>query len=231
MNTQLVIIRHGESVWNFENRFTGWTDVSMTDHGREQTKNMAKLIMEHGFDFDVCYTSMLTRAIEAAWIALLEMNLAWLPLHKSWRLNERHYGALQGLNKAETAKKFGKEQIDQWRWNYDAVPPPLTKKDKRYPGHEPRYASLDEKLLPLTESLKDVEERVSPYWYNVIAKDLKKGKRIFMSGHKNCLRALFKHIEKLSDTDVAQLDIPLGVVVVYTFDAKLNPVKKEFLEF
>jgi 2,3-bisphosphoglycerate-dependent phosphoglycerate mutase len=228
---KLIIIRHGESIWNFENRFTGWTDVPMTDHGREQTKNMAHLMTEHGFTFDVCYTSVLRRSVEASWQVLREMELEWLPIHKSWRMNERHYGDLQGQNKAEIAKKFGKEQVDTWRWNYHAVPPPLAKKDKRYPGHDRRYADLNQKLLPLSESLKNVEARVTPYWRNKIAKDIKKGKRVFISGHKNCLRALFKYIEGLSDDEVSQVDVPLGVVIVYEFDKNLKPVKKEFLEY
>ena len=229
--TKLVIIRHGENIWNFENKFCGWTDVDMTKKGREQTKTLAKLLVKNKFDFDVCYTSVLKRAIESSWIILKEMELTWIPVHKSWRLNERHYGSLQGHNKAKLAKKYGKEQVDKWRWSYREMPPPLSKKDKRHPHHDRRYSSLDETNIPFSESIYDTYKRVMPYWRKKIAPDIKKGKRVLICGHKNCSRAIIKHIEGVKEEDVPKIDVPLGVIVVYEMDAKLKPQKKYFIEY
>jgi len=227
---KLVIVRHGENIWNFENRFCGWTDVEMTAKGREQTKVSAEILRRHGYEFDLCHTSVLKRAIETVWIILKEMNLSWIPVQKHWRLNERSYGALQGQDKADLAAKYGKEQVDRWRWDYREKPPLLNLNDKRHPRFDRRYQGVKTSLLPAGESIADTYRRVLPYWHKTIAPDLKKGKRILISGHKNCLRALIKHIEGVPEQEVPRLDMPLGVILVYEFNRRLELQKKYFLE-
>ena len=228
---RLVIIRHGENVWNFENKFCGWTDVDMTKKGRDQTVTTARLLLKHKFTFDVCYTSMLKRAIETAWIALREMDLTWIPINKSWHLNERHYGKLQGQDKAVLAKEFGKEQIDRWRWEYNETPPPLDFDDKRHPRFDTRYKDLDVSLLPSSESIHDTHERAVPYFEKYIKPDLKEGKKILISGHKNCLRSIIKHLENIKEEDVPKIDVPLGVIIVYEFNNGDETPKKYFIEY
>jgi len=229
--TRLVIIRHGENVWNFENRFCGWTDVDMTQKGRDQTKALANILTKRKITFDVCHTSVLKRAIESAWITLKEMNLTWIPMHKSWRLNERHYGALQGMNKAYLAKRYSKDQVDKWRWDYRETPPPLDLNDKRHPHFDRRYADLEKSDLPLAESIHDTYLRMLPYWEKNILPDLKNKKSVLLSGHKNCLRSLIKHIDKVAVKDVPRIDIPLGIIIVYEFDSKLKSISKNLLEY
>ncbi|HQN05926.1 MAG TPA: 2,3-diphosphoglycerate-dependent phosphoglycerate mutase [Thermoanaerobaculia bacterium] len=225
----LVLLRHGESQWNLENRFTGWTDVDLTDKGREEAREAGRLLRTEGYDFDVAYTSVLKRAIRTLWIALDEMDRMWLPVIRCWRLNERHYGALQGLNKAETAAKFGEEQVLVWRRSYATPPPALTSDDERYPGHDRRYASLTAEELPLTESLKETVARFVPYWEGTIAPDVKAGRRVLIAAHGNSLRALVKHLDGLSEEAVLKLNIPTGVPLVYHLDEALKPVKSFYL--
>lgn len=227
---KLVLLRHGESIWNRENRFTGWTDVDLSPKGVEEAGQAAELLKKEGFSFDVCYTSYLKRAIKTLWIVLEKMDLMWLPVLKSWRLNERHYGALQGLNKLETAKKVGKEQVFAWRRSYDARPPALEKSDKRFPGHDPRYAQLSESQLPRTESLKDTVERVLPYWHDVIAPDIRQGKKVLISAHGNSLRGLVKHLEGISDDEIPNVEIPTGIPLIYDLDESMKPIKRYYLE-
>ena len=226
---KLVLLRHGESTWNKENRFTGWTDVELSAKGAEESEYAAELLIQKGFTFDVCYTSVLKRAIKTLWIVLEKMDLMWLTTHRSWRLNERHYGALQGLNKAETARKYGDAQIFQWRRSYDIAPPPLEKTDERYPGHDPRYAGLSAAELPLTESLKDTAARVLPYWHNVIAPEIRKGKRVLISAHGNSLRGLIKYLDNVSDKDIPDVNIPTGIPLVYELMDDLRPVRAYYL--
>lgn len=227
--TKLILLRHGLSQWNKENRFTGWTDVDLAPEGVREAHEAARLLKQAGFSFDSAYTSVLKRAIRTLWIVLDDMDLMWIPSHNHWRLNERHYGALQGLNKAETAQKFGEEQVKIWRRSYDIPPPPLTKKDPRYPRHDPRYASLKIKELPATESLKDTVARFLPYYKTKILPALKRGERIIIVAHGNSLRALVKYLDRISDQDIVHLNIPTGIPLVYEFDRNLNPKRHYYL--
>jgi len=226
---KVVLLRHGESDWNLQNRFTGWTDVDLTDTGREQARSAGKILKEQGFTFDQAYVSVLKRAIRTLWIALDEMDLMWIPVERDWRLNERHYGDLQGLNKAETAEKFGEDQVLVWRRSYDTPPPPLTVDDERYPGKDPRYANLTAEQLPLTECLKDTVERFMPYWHETIAPAIKSGKKVIIAAHGNSLRALVKYLDDVSEEEIVGLNIPTGVPLVYELDADLKPISHEYL--
>ncbi len=226
---KLVLVRHGESVWNKENRFTGWTDVELSEKGVEEAKQAGKLLKEAGFEFDVAYTSVLKRAVRTLWFVLEEMDAMWLPIHNSWRLNERHYGALQGLNKAEMAQKFGDAQVHIWRRSYDIQPPSLEKTDERYPGNDRRYKSLTEKELPLTECLKDTVERFLPHWHEVIKPEILSGKRVIIAAHGNSLRALVKYLDNIPDSEIVGLNIPTGVPLVYELDQSLKPIKHYYL--
>ncbi len=226
----LVLLRHGQSAWNLENRFTGWTDVDLTDQGRQEAAEGGRLLKEGGYVFDVAHTSLLKRAIRTLWIALDQMDLMWIPVLNTWRLNERHYGGLQGLNKAETAAKFGDQQVHIWRRSFDVPPPPLTPDDERFPGRDPRYASLDPKELPLTESLKDTIARFLPYWEGEIAPQVRAGRRVIIAAHGNSLRALVKHLDQVSDQDILELNIPTGIPLVYELDeATLRPLRHFYL--
>ena len=226
---KLVLIRHGESIWNLENRFTGWTDVDLTDTGIAQAKQAGKLLKEAGFEFDVAYTSVLKRAIRTLWLALDEMDRTWLPVMKHWRLNERHYGALQGLNKGETAKKFGDEQVMIWRRSYDTPPPALEASDSRSERGDIRYAKLNSQDIPLTECLKDTVDRVIPFWNASCAPAIQAGKRIMIAAHGNSIRALIKHLDGISDGAIVNLNIPNGIPLVYELDANLKPIKNYYL--
>jgi 2,3-bisphosphoglycerate-dependent phosphoglycerate mutase len=226
---KVVLLRHGESTWNKENRFTGWTDVDLSDTGRDEAKRAGQLLAREGFAFDVAHTSVLKRAIRTLWIVLDEMDLMWLPVYRSWRLNERHYGALQGLNKAETAAKHGQEQTAIWRRSYDVPPPPLTPDDPRHPRHDRRYAALDEAVLPLTECLKDTVERFLPYWHETIAPAIRRGERVLIAAHGNSLRALVKYLDGISDEKIVSLNIPTGIPLVYELDADLKPLRSYYL--
>jgi len=226
---RLVLLRHGESVWNQENRFTGWTDVDLNDKGRAEAKEAGRLMLAEKFEFDVAHTSVLKRAIRTMWIALDEMDLLWIPVHKSWRLNERHYGALQGLNKAETAAKHGEEQVKIWRRSYDIPPPPLEASDPCFAGHDRRYAGLSDKDLPRTESLKDTVARFLPYWRETIAPAVRSGQRVVIAAHGNSLRALVKHLDGVSDKDIVELNIPTGVPLLYELDQELQPISHRYL--
>lgn len=226
---KIVLLRHGESAWNKENRFTGWTDVDLTEKGVEEAKNAGKLLKAEGYTFDVAYVSVLKRAIRTLFLALDEMDLLWIPTYKSWRLNERHYGALQGLNKAETAAKFGDEQVLIWRRSYATPPPELATDDERYPGNDPRYADLTPEELPLTECLKDTVARFLPYWHETIAPAVKSGKKVIVAAHGNSLRALVKYLDNVSDDDIVELNIPTGIPLVYELDADLKPLKSYYL--
>lgn len=226
---KLVLVRHGESTWNKANLFTGWTDVDLTEEGRNQAKLGGRLLKEGAYQFDVAYTSVLKRAIRTLWIVLDEMDLMWIPVYRSWRLNERHYGALQGLNKAETAEKYGDDQVLIWRRSYDIPPPPLEKTDERYPGNDPRYRDLDERELPQTECLKDTVERFLPYWHEEIAPTVKAGKKVIIAAHGNSLRALVKYLDNISDEDILKLNIPTGVPLVYELDEDLRPIQHYYL--
>ena len=224
---KLVLIRHGESTWNKENRFTGWTDVELSDKGRTEAKAAGELLKKEGFVFDIAYASVLKRALNTLWSVLQELDSVWIPIEKDWRLNERHYGALQGLNKAETAAKYGDEQVLVWRRSYDNPPPPLEKSDERWPGHDPRYAGIEN--LPLTECLKDTVERFLPLWHDQIAPVVKSGKRVIIAAHGNSLRALVKYLDNVSDKDIINLNIPTGVPLVYELDSNLKPIKHYYL--
>lgn len=229
---KLVLIRHGESTWNLENRFTGWTDVPLTDTGVEQAKQSGRLLKAEGYDFDVAYTSVLQRAIWTLWHALDQMDRTWLPVVKSWRLNERHYGGLQGLNKAETAKKFGDEQVLVWRRSYDTPPPPLEADDPRSERADRRYTELDPAdpaQVPLTECLKDTVARVLPYWNRELAPAIKSGKRVLVAAHGNSIRALVKYLDGISDDAIVGLNIPNGIPLVYELDADLKPIRSYYL--
>ncbi|NIM52276.1 MAG: 2,3-diphosphoglycerate-dependent phosphoglycerate mutase [Gemmatimonadales bacterium] len=227
---QLVLLRHGESTWNKENRFTGWTDVGLTEKGVQEALDSGRRLLAEGFTFDVAYTSVLKRAIETLWIVLREMDLEWIPVYRSWRLNERHYGALQGLNKAETAERHGQEQVKLWRRSYDVRPPELTKDDERWPGKDPRYADLKPEEVPLTECLKDTVERMLPYWFDPIAPVVKEGKRVLVSAHGNSLRALVKHLDKIPDEEIVGLNIPTGIPLIYELnDDDLSPIRSYYL--
>ncbi len=226
---KLVLLRHGESDWNRENRFTGWTDVDLSEAGIEQARAAGRLLKEQGYGFDIAYTSVLKRAIRTLWLALDEMDLLWLPVEKSWRLNERHYGALQGLDKAETAAKFGEQQVRVWRRSYDVPPPALAPDDPRHPRHDRRYADLAPGELPLTECLKDTVARVLPYWQSAIAPAIRAGRRALIAAHGNSLRALRKYLDGTSDADIVGLDIPTGVPFVYELDDSLRPLRNYYL--
>jgi 2,3-bisphosphoglycerate-dependent phosphoglycerate mutase len=226
---KLVLLRHGESTWNLENRFTGWTDVDLTPKGVQEAQEAARLLEEGGYAFDVAYTSLLKRAIRTLWIALDGLDLMWLPVHNTWRLNERHYGALQGLNKAETAARYGEAQVKVWRRSYAEPPPALTPDDERYPGRDRRYAGLSQAELPLTESLKDTVARFLPYWHRTIVLDIQAGKRVLIAAHGNSLRALVKHLDGMPEADIVELNIPTGVPLVYELDRELRPLKHYYL--
>jgi 2,3-bisphosphoglycerate-dependent phosphoglycerate mutase len=227
---KLVLIRHGESVWNLENRFTGWTDVDLSENGYRQAKNAGQLLKKHDYAFDISFTSVLKRAIKTLNIVLEETDQLWLPEEKSWRLNERFYGALQGLNKAETAAKYGEEQVHKWRRDPHEHPPAIDKDDDRYPGKDPRYKSLTERELPLTENLSETMDRVLPYWQEDIVPQIKQGNKVIISAHGNSLRALVQYIDHLSDEQVMALEIPTGVPLVYELDDDLNGIRHYYLE-
>ena len=229
MKMKLILLRQGESVWNRENRFPGWTDVDLSDQGMVEAREAGKMLKSEGYSFDVAYTSVLKRAVRTLWIVLDELDEMWIPVEHSWRLNERHYGALQGLNKAETAKRFGEEQMLLWRRSYDIRPPALEKTDERYPGHDPRYRGLDERDLPLTECLKDTVERFLPYWHGSITPALKAGKKVIVAAHGNSLRALVKYLDNVSEDEIVSLNIPTGIPLVYELDEELRPVKHYYL--
>jgi 2,3-bisphosphoglycerate-dependent phosphoglycerate mutase len=226
---KLVLLRHGESTWNEENRFTGWTDVDLSARGRTEAARAGKVLKAEGFIFDIAYTSVLKRAIRKLWMTLDELDLMWIPVINAWQLNERHYGALQGLNKAETAAKFGDEQVLVWRRSYDVPPPPLTPDDERFPGSDPRYAGLTKAELPLTESLKETVARMVPYWLETIAPTVKSGKRVIIAAHGNSLRALVKHLDNISNDEIIKLNIPTGVPLVYELDDNLKPIRNYYL--
>lgn len=225
----LVLLRHGESTWNRENRFTGWTDVDLSEKGIEEAREAGRLLKEGGFVFDASYTSLLKRAIRTGWMALDALDLLWTPVYRDWRLNERHYGALQGLNKAETAAKHGEAQIKIWRRSYDIPPPPLSADDPRHPSHDPRYAKLDPGQLPLTESLEDTVARFLPYWHGTIAPAIRAGERVLIAAHGNSLRALVKYLDEVSDEAIVELNIPTGIPLVYELDQQLKPIKSFYL--
>ena len=226
---RLVLLRHGESTWNKENRFTGWTDVDLSDKGQEEAREAGRLMSAEKYEFDVAYTSVLKRAIRTLWIALDELDMMWIPVYRSWRLNERHYGGLQGLNKAETAAKYGDDQVKIWRRSYDTPPPPLTYEDPRHPSHDRRYADLKRAEIPLTESLKDTVARFLPHWHEVIAPDIKAGKRVLIVAHGNSLRALVKYLENIPDDKIVELNIPTGIPLVYSLNEDLKPLTKYYL--
>jgi len=226
---KIVLLRHGESDWNRENRFTGWTDVDLSAKGVEEARAGGRLLKAEGYSFDIAFTSVLRRAIKTLWLALEEMDRMWIPVEHSWRLNERHYGALQGLDKAETAAKFGEEQVLAWRRSYDTPPPALDKGDPRYPGGDPRYAGLDESELPLTECLKDTVARVMPFWNGSIAPAVRAGRCVIVVAHGNSLRALVKYLDGVSDADIVGLNIPTGIPLVYELDAALKPLRHYYL--
>jgi 2,3-bisphosphoglycerate-dependent phosphoglycerate mutase len=225
----LVLIRHGQSVWNDENLFTGWVDVDLSGKGKTEAHHAAHLLKEGGYTFDLAYTSVLKRAIRTLWIVLSDMDLMWLPVYKSWRLNERHYGALQGMNKAKTAAKYGEEQFMIWRRSYDVPPPPLNEADERYPGHDRRYHDIPQDEIPLTECLKDTQARFLPYWHTVVVPQLMQGKRVVIVAHGNSLRSLVKHLDNMSDKDIVELNIPTGVPLVYELNGNLKPIKSYYL--
>jgi 2,3-bisphosphoglycerate-dependent phosphoglycerate mutase len=226
---RIVLLRHGESIWNQENRFTGWYDVDLAEKGMNEAREAGRLMKAEGFSFDLAYTSVLKRAIRTLWLALDQMDLLWIPVTKSWRLNERHYGALQGLNKAETAAKFGDEQVLVWRRSYDIPPPALKKTDERYPGQDPRYTGLSEQELPLTECLKDTVERFLPYWHDTVAPQVKAGKQVIITAHGNSLRALVKYLDNISDQEIVGLNIPTGIPLVYELTDDLKPIRHYYL--
>ena len=226
---KIVLLRHGESQWNKENRFTGWTDVDLSEKGIAEAQAGGKLMKEAGFEFDLAYTSVLKRAIRTLWLALDEMDLLWIPVYKTWRLNERHYGALQGLNKAETAQKYGDEQVLIWRRSYDIQPPALTADDERFPGKDPRYADLTDDELPYTECLKDTVARFLPFWHETVVPAIKSGKKIIIAAHGNSLRALVKYLDNISEEEIVGLNIPTGIPLVYELDDDLKPIKHYYL--
>jgi 2,3-bisphosphoglycerate-dependent phosphoglycerate mutase len=226
---KLVLLRHGQSTWNLENRFTGWTDVGLTPQGETEAHSAGKLLKEGGFTFDLAYTSVLKRAIKTLWIALEEMELEWIPVINAWQLNERHYGDLQGLNKAEMTEQFGEAQVKIWRRSYDTPPPPLKLDDARHPRFDPRYAGLTPAQLPATESLKITLERVLPYWHSQIAPAILSGKRLLVAAHGNSMRAVVKYLDNVSETDIPELNIPTGVPLVYELDASLKPLRHYYL--
>jgi 2,3-bisphosphoglycerate-dependent phosphoglycerate mutase len=226
---KLVLLRHGESAWNKENRFTGWTNVDLSEKGIDEAHKAGQVLKKEGFVFDIAYTSVLKRAVRTLWIVMDEMDLMWIPVYNSWRLNERHYGALQGLNKAEMASKYGEEQVLVWRRSYDVPPPPLEKNDPRSPANDPRYKDLSKKDIPMTECLKDTVARFLPYWRETIATVVKSGKRVIIAAHGNSLRALVKYLDNVSDKDIVDLNIPTGLPLVYELDDNLKPLKSYYL--
>jgi 2,3-bisphosphoglycerate-dependent phosphoglycerate mutase len=225
----LVLLRHGESTWNLENRFTGWTDVDLTPKGIQEAHEAGRLLREGGYTFDLCFTSVLKRAIRTLWIVLDDMDLVWVTVHKSWRLNERHYGDLQGLNKAETAAKFGEKQVLVWRRSYADPPPPLAPEDPRFPGHDRRYADVPREQLPLTESLKETVARFLPYWHERIAPEVRAGRRVVIAAHGNSLRALVKYLDGVSEEEIVGLNIPTGIPLVYELEDDLRPIRHYYL--
>ena len=226
---KLTLLRHGESIWNAENKFTGWTDVDLSDKGIQEAKSAGQMLKQSEYSFDIAYTSVLKRAIRTLWIVLDEMDLLWIPVYRSWRLNERHYGALQGLNKVETAQKYSEEQVRIWRRSYSINPPALEITDERFPGFDSRYKDLKEHELPLAECLKDTVERFLPYWHEVLAPAIKSGKRVLVTAHGNSLRALVKYLDNISDEDIIKLNIPTGIPLVYELDNDLRPIKHYYL--
>ncbi|KAB2837370.1 MAG: 2,3-diphosphoglycerate-dependent phosphoglycerate mutase [Melioribacteraceae bacterium] len=225
----MVLLRHGESEWNKLNLFTGWTDVDLSEKGTEEAKQAGIVLKQEGYQFDIAFTSVLKRAIKTLNYALEGLDLMWIPVVKSWRLNERHYGGLQGLNKAETAEKYGNDKVKIWRRSYDVPPPALEETDDRYPGKDPRYADMDKKDIPLTESLKLTVDRFLPYWFDTIAPTIKSGKRVIIAAHGNSLRALVKYLDNISEEEITELNIPTGVPLVYELDADLKPIKHYYL--
>ena len=226
---KVVLLRHGESTWNKENRFTGWTDVDLSEKGRDEAQSAGRLLKQEGYSFDLAFTSVLTRAIRTCWMALDELGELWIPVERSWRLNERHYGALQGLNKAETAAQHGEAQVKIWRRAYDSPPPPLTPEDERHPSRDRRYANLAPSELPLTESLKDTVARFLPYWHGTIAPAIKTGQRVLIAAHGNSLRALVKYLDDISEQDIVELNIPTGIPLVYELNTELKPIRSYYL--
>jgi 2,3-bisphosphoglycerate-dependent phosphoglycerate mutase len=226
---KVVLLRHGESIWNKENLFTGWTDVDLSDQGKAEAKKAGELLRAEGFSFDVAFTSVLKRAIRTLWITLEELDLMWIPVEHSWRLNERHYGALQGLNKAQTAAKYGEEQVLVWRRSYDVPPPALGESDPRYSGSDPRYRGLSPSEIPLTECLKDTVARFLPYWRETIVPAIRGDKKVIIAAHGNSLRALVKYLDDISDQDILGLNIPTGVPLVYELDGQLKPLRRRYL--
>lgn len=226
---ELVLLRHGESIWNKENRFTGWTDVDLSGQGVEEARQAGCTLMTEGYEFDLCYTSVLKRAIRTLWLVLEEMDRMWLPVINAWQLNERHYGALQGLNKAETAARFGEEQVQIWRRSYDIRPPALEGEDPRWPGHDPRYKGLRPEQVPFTECLKDTVDRFLPYWHDVIVPSLRNGQRLLIVAHGNSLRALVKYLDQISDEEIPSLNIPTGIPLVYSLNDQLQPTEHRYL--
>ena len=226
---KVVLLRHGESTWNKENRFTGWTDVDLSEKGLQEAKKAGEVLKKEGYKFDIAYTSVLKRAIRTLWMTLDGLDLMWIPVIRHWRLNERHYGALQGLNKAETAQKFGEDQVKIWRRSYDTPPPALEKNDERFPGKDSRYADLKDSELPLTECLKDTVARFVPFWENTIAPMIKSEKKVIVVAHGNSLRALVKYLDNVSDDEIVALNIPTGIPLVYELDETLNSIKSYYL--
>jgi 2,3-bisphosphoglycerate-dependent phosphoglycerate mutase len=226
---KLVLVRHGQSTWNLENRFTGWTDVDLTDLGRVEAREAGKLLRESGYDFDITYTSVLKRAIKTLGLIQEEMEREWLPVIRAWQLNERHYGALQGLNKSETAEKFGESQVKIWRRSYDVPPPALDLADERHPKFDRRYASLSSQQLPATESLKITLERVLPFWHSTLVPEIKSGRRVLIVAHGNSIRAMVKYLDGISEADITELNIPTGLPLVYELDVNLKPLKNYYL--
>ncbi|HNW46832.1 MAG TPA: 2,3-diphosphoglycerate-dependent phosphoglycerate mutase [Thermotogota bacterium] len=225
----IVLLRHGESVWNKENLYTGWTDVGLSEKGVEEARSAGRVLKQLGYEFNMAFTSVLKRAILTLELALTEMDQLWIPVEKSWRLNERHYGALQGLNKAQTAQEYGEQQVKLWRRSYDVPPPVLTPDDARYPGNDPRYQDLDPRVLPLSECLKDTLERVLPYWHDRIAVEIKKNRKILIAAHGNSLRALVKYLDRIPDDEIVELNIPTGVPLVYELKKDLTPIRHYYL--
>lgn len=226
---ELVLLRHGESTWNKENLFTGWTDVGLSERGLQEAIDAGRLLLKEGYTFDVAYTSVLKRAIKTLWLVMEEMDLMWIPVYNSWRLNERHYGALQGLNKAQTAERYGEEQVKLWRRSYDIRPPALTPDDDRYPGKDPRYATLRPDEVPVTECLKDTVARTLPYWHETIGPAVRAGQRVIVAAHGNSLRGLVKYLDNIPDHDIVGLNIPTGIPLVYELDDELKPLRSFYL--
>ena len=226
---KLVLVRHGQSTWNLENRFTGWTDVGLTEQGVSEAHDAGRMLREEGYTFDVAYTSVLRRAIKTLWIVLEEMGLEWIPVYRAWQLNERHYGSLQGLNKAEMAEKFGEDQVHIWRRSYDVPPPSLEMDDERHPRFDPRYADLKPEQVPSTESLKITLERVLPYWHSTLAPAIQSGQRVLVAAHGNSLRAMVKYLDNVSEGEITGLNIPTGIPLVYELDGDLKPVEHYYL--